>query len=320
MNGGGLQGTRVLKFQNVMQTGQVCGTGILPVRAWAGCPSHGLRRSLARGTKGTKGTRRPCAAFTLIELVISSSLMSVILVSAYLCLHAAVSTQRLIEPRVEVIQTGRVVLALMSADLRAACPLSPESEFLGMHRTIGGAEADNLDFGTHNYTPRRPREGDFCQVSYFLDKDPKDGGLVLWRRRNPLIAPDPLAGGMREELARGVAGLQLEYSDGYEWYETWGDVEGHGKRQTSLRYHANLYGLPEAVRITLWLRSDTKAGDLAPAPASDSTNEPPMVFQTVARLNLAAAVESSLSKSASSDNSQTAPAQTPAGPTQGGNP
>ncbi len=37
---------RVLEFQNVMQTGQVCGTGILPVGAWAGCPSHGLRPCL----------------------------------------------------------------------------------------------------------------------------------------------------------------------------------------------------------------------------------------------------------------------------------
>ena len=260
------------------------------------------------------------AGFTLVELVISSSLMALILVSAYLCLHGAIAAQRLIEPRLEVIQTARVVLAQMSADLRCACPLSPDSEFLGVHRMSGEAEADSLDFATHNYTPRRPREGDFCAVSFFLDKDPRTGGLSLWRRRNPTLAPDPLSGGLREELADGVAGLKFEYSDGYEWYETWGDVEGHGKAQSSLRYHGNLYGMPDAVRITLWLNANSKgslAGETGPGA---STNEPPMIFQTVARLNLAAALESSSStNSLGGADAAAGSSASPSGPNQGGN-
>jgi len=265
-------------------------------------------------------TSRPArrAGFTLVELVISSSLMALILVSAYLCLQGAISSQRLIEPRVEVIQTARVVLAQMSADLRCACPLSKESEFLGVHRMSGEAEADSLDFATHNYTPRRPREGDFCAVSFFLDKDSQTGGLGLWRRRNPTIAPDPLSGGMREELADGVAGLRFEYSDGYEWYESWGEVEGRGKGQTSLRYHGNLYGMPEAVRITLWLEAKSK-GRL-PGVTGTGTNEPPMVFQTVARLNLAAAMPSGLSTNTPGEgDSATGTSTPPSGPAQGGN-
>jgi prepilin-type N-terminal cleavage/methylation domain-containing protein len=260
------------------------------------------------------------AGFTLVELVISSSLMSLILVSAYLCLHGAISTQRLIEPRVEVIQTARVVLALMSADLRCACPLSKESEFLGVHRMSGEMEADSVDFATHNYTPRRPREGDFCAVSFFLDKDPQTGRLSLWRRRNPTNSPTPLSGGIREELADGVAGLRFEYSDGDEWYESWGDTEGHGKGQNSLRYHGNLYGLPDVVRITLWLDANSKAVIPGQAGTETGTNEPPLMFQTVARVNLAAAVEASLSSSASSQGDSATGTQTaPSGP-QGGNP
>jgi prepilin-type N-terminal cleavage/methylation domain-containing protein len=267
-------------------------------------------------------TSRPAsrAGFTLVELVISSSLMALILVSAYLCLHGAISTQRLIEPRVEVIQTARVVLAQMSADLRCACPLSKESEFLGVHRMSGEMEADSVDFATHNYTPRRPREGDFCAVSFFLDKDPQTGRLTLWRRRNPTIAPNPLSGGIREELADGVAGLRFEYSDGYEWYESWGDVEGRRKSQDSLRHHGNLYGLPDAVRITLWLDANPKALIAGETRTEAGTNEPPLVFQTVARVNLAAAVESSLSSSASGQgDSATGTSTAPSGPTQGGN-
>jgi prepilin-type N-terminal cleavage/methylation domain-containing protein len=256
--------------------------------------------------------------FTLVELVISSSLMALILVSAYLCLQGAIASQRLIEPRVEVIQAARVVLAQMSADLRCACPLSKESEFLGVHRMSGEAATDSLDFATHNHTPRRPREGDFCAVSFFLDKDPQTGRLSLWRRRNPTIAPDPLSGGMREELADGVAGLRFEYSDGYEWYDSWGDVEGRGKAQTSLRYHGNLYGMPDAVRITLWLEAGSKgrfSGE-----TGTGTNEPPMVFQTVARVSLAPATSSGIStNTAGEGDSATGTSTQPSRPDQGGN-
>src|SRR5207245_5358150 len=117
---------------------------------------------------------KPTGAFTLIEVVISASVMAVILVSSYACLNAAFSSQKLIEPRLEVIQNARVALSLMAADLRSACTLSKDLDLLGMHRTLGEVQADNLDFGTHNYTPRRTLEGDFCQVSFFLDNDTRD--------------------------------------------------------------------------------------------------------------------------------------------------
>ena len=60
------------------------------------------------------------SAFTLIELVISAALASMILVGGYMCLSAGFATQKLIEPRAEIIQSARDALALMSADLRAA--------------------------------------------------------------------------------------------------------------------------------------------------------------------------------------------------------
>ena len=134
-------------------------------------------------------------AFTLIEVVISSALMALIITSAYLCLNAAVSSQKMIEPRATIFQNARVAMALMTADLRCACPLSPDSPFLGMQRMLGTVQADNLDFATHNYTPRRPREGDYCQVSYFLDKDRESGNspfIGVETQRLPSI-PFPVA-------------------------------------------------------------------------------------------------------------------------------
>ncbi len=229
--------------------------------------------------------RRQSTGFTLIEVVISAGLMSLILVSAYLCLNAGLSSKKMIEPRAEIIQNARVAMNLLAADLRGACPLAKEYQFLGVHRLLGEMDADNLDFATHNYTPRHPHEGDFCEESFYLDQDPETGKFSLWRRRNPTIAPDPLSGGSKEEIAKGVVGVRFEYFDGLDWYDTWGELPS-GKRQTSEKVQPNLSGMPEAVRITLRLDSNPKSKK-NPDDETQPT-EPPFVFQTVARLNLAA--------------------------------
>lgn len=239
-----------------------------------------------------------CAGFTLVEMTIAASLMAIVLMAAYACLQAGIGTQRLVEPRLESVQAARVALGLLTADLRCACPLSKDVEFVGMNRKVDEAEVGNLDFGTLNHTPSKPGEGDFCQTSYFVEPDPATGSRVLWRRRNPRIAPDPFAGGTREEIAWGVEQLKFEFYDGYEWYESWGDAQGsrnpNGGRTGSASSAAasstawNLSGMPEAVRITLSLqvgppgRKPAEPGVGAPS----GNSEAPMVFQTVVRIQV----------------------------------
>ena len=196
-----------------------------------------------------------------------------------MCLSAGVASQKLIEPRTEALQSARVALAMMSAELRSACSLSPDFDFVGDQRTIGEMEADNLDFATHYYTPGRPGEGDYCQVSYFVDKSRGSKNYSLWRRHNPHIAPDPLAGGTKEEIVPGLRGLTFEYYDGLDWYDTWGDASIKKKVKYTSTQAPNLSGFPEAVRITLAL-------DLNPDSVAGK-KEPPMVFQTVVQLELA---------------------------------
>jgi type II secretion system protein J len=227
-------------------------------------------------------------AFTLVEVVVSMALMALILVCAYACLSACLSSRKMIEPRADVLQNARVAMALISADLRNACPLSSDNPFLGMQRTLGQVEADNMDFATHNYTARQPRESDYCEVSYFVDKDRDSGRFCLYRRRNPMLAPDPLSGGSREEIAQDILGLRLEYSDGTDWYDEWGNAEhpedtAAGAAASSLQ--ANDQGLPEAVRITLMLDSDPQSNVVTNNAAPPAGT--PLVFQTVVRLVLA---------------------------------
>src|SRR5262249_35623568 len=241
-----------------------------------------------------------------------------ILASAYLCFRSGVASQKLIETRSDILQSARVALTLMSADLRCACPLSKKFEFIGMNRMLGEVEADNLDFATHHYTPRREREGDFCEISYFLDKDRDSGQFSLWRRRDATPDDDPLSGGTREEIARGLRGLKLEYYDGFDWYQEWGDPEGRRRGEVSLIDHPNLAGLPEAVRITLWF--DPTPQTKRERGSKKASLDPPLVFQTVARLNLAAVSLTSTSSGSATNavNNPAAPPVQQAGPTGGG--
>ena len=119
-----------------------------------------------------------------------------------------------------------------------------------------------------------------------------------------------------------MRGLRFEYSDGFDWYDEWGDVEGRGKAQTSLSLQPNLSGMPEAVRITLWLDANPQpARSSAPAvrltDATDAT-EAPLVFQTVARLNLASLSLPGGSGGASGPGATRSPAQPGTTPSEGG--
>jgi prepilin-type N-terminal cleavage/methylation domain-containing protein len=224
-------------------------------------------------------------AFTLIELLISAAMMAVILGAAYACLSAGFSGQRVVEPRSDTLQKARIILQRISADLRAACPLPRGAAFLGVRRTLGTVDADNLDFATHHHSPRNPGEGDFCEESLFVERNPAGPFYSLWRRRNPTLAFDPLSGGSREELADGLRGFRLEYFDGEDWYDSWGDTKAGSSKSQLTSNKPNSSGLPEAVRITLWL-DPSPARPPSRADAKSPDSDPPLMFQTVVRLNL----------------------------------
>lgn len=202
-------------------------------------------------------TRR--CGVTLLELTVGAAVMTGVIASAYLCLHAGFRSQRALEEHLDEAQKARVVLALIAKDLRHACVWSEEFSFVGMNRELGTIEADNLDFATHNWSPRAPGEGDICEVSYYVDRNPDTGRVGLWRRRDASPDLQPLSGGEREELALDVLGLRFEFYDGFWWYDSWGRVdprrelpaEPAEEEDPFMTSVGNSYGLPSAVRISI---------------------------------------------------------------------
>ena len=222
------------------------------------------------------------SAFTLIELIVSTSLMAIILGSAYLCFGAGIESRKVIETRADIAQTARVALALLSADLRAATPLSAENDFLGMKREIDGMEANNLDFATHHYRPAGPSQADWAETSYYVDKDSESELFHLYRRRDPTPDPEATTGGSKELIAENVRGLRFLFYDGFDWHEEWGDPSG--KQQFSELPPANIVGIPEAIQITLALGPPNEVV----TSSTTATNRPrSLVFQTIVRPELA---------------------------------
>ncbi|MDC0325315.1 prepilin-type N-terminal cleavage/methylation domain-containing protein [bacterium] len=232
--------------------------------------------------------------FTLIELLVSVSLMTGILMASYVCLQAALTGRSMVENRSDTLQTARVVMEMIAADLRSADRLSEQHEILGLDRTLEGIEADNIDFVTRHHTPKLPMEADYCEVSYFVLKNPETERFVLLRRRDALPDDKPLEGGQREPLIDDLLGLKFEYYDGWDWYDDWGDAETPEEttetEESSLIASAGRTGFPEAVRVTLMIPEKSGPRQIPESVAEPGTSPMipgAMVFQTIVHLNLA---------------------------------
>lgn len=201
--------------------------------------------------------------FTLMELLVAATLFAGIVAVSVASLHGGSRSARVVETRSEQLQSVRAALRLLEQDLRHARVLHPRAPFHGALRAIGGRPAASLDLATHRWQPRTPGEGDYCEVSYFLAEHPQTGVVGLWRRQDPGPDDDPLAGGFVEELASGVSGFDLEYSDGITWTESWGELDtsafeaGAGATSTDPPASSLLAPsgplLPVAVRVRLSL-------------------------------------------------------------------
>jgi len=260
------------------------------------------RRSIPASLVRNK--RSQTTGFTLVEIILGASVMLGVLTAAYICLETGLSNQRLLDSRSDIIQNARNAFALISSDLRSACRLSEEFEFVGIDRVLAGIEADNIDFATHNYKPRKPGEGDFCEVSYFIADSADEKGLSLWRRRDPSPDPEPLSGGSREEIALWIAGFKLEYYDGFEWCDNWGkDTTNEGlEPTTAFSGTSNLWGIPEAVRITLAFSKELD--NSITQSNSNKQIAKPLFFQTTVCLPLSKKISNSGLTSGLQDNTE----------------
>lgn len=142
------------------------------------------------------------SGFTLAELIVATSLMSIVLVGAYVALSGSLRMWRTGEDGFQACQDARVALTIMEHDLNNIARGST-------HMMVG--EDDTLTFVSLT-TPMNVEEGEdprLVQVTYRLGSAPRGGSLPLIREERVVEGPLPPAEDedaiRRERLVLGTA-------------------------------------------------------------------------------------------------------------------
>ncbi|HTE05661.1 MAG TPA: prepilin-type N-terminal cleavage/methylation domain-containing protein, partial [Planctomycetota bacterium] len=158
--------------------------------------------------------------FTLIEVMVALSIMSLIMVALYTTLNMALRTRDQLEIDAQVARLGPQILDLVENDLRRAWLMNIDGDkvFLGETRTVNGEPADSLTFLTtvDSTVTRRVEDreisSDICETGYRLRTNPKNPDVMeLWRRQSFHVDEKPLEDGVYELVHDRVISFQVRY-------------------------------------------------------------------------------------------------------------
>ena len=195
--------------------------------------------------------------FTLLEVLVASSILSIVLAILYGVFSQTLTSKQIAEERVTLSRTARVVLLRMGEDLQASFPFAPENaRFVGStHRTalFPQASLSFMSFANAQLTDTG-REGDWSEIAYDLIPDPLSP--TLWQLvRRVRLSSDAARGSFGEDreaqvlpLLSRVQGLRVRFFDGRTWVEEWGQDPTRGR-------------IPQAVEVELALASVEKPRD-----------------------------------------------------------
>ena len=181
--------------------------------------------------------------FTLIEVLLAVTITAILLVTIYGVFTSVSSAKNRIETEGEGYHQARVIFDRIGREIRGAYYLK------GNAKTSfrGGLDEERNPFlllSTTATTPQGERQEGVAVVRYRLRKDAEiEGNKVLTRSEAPLVEEDKAPREYR--LATGIEALQLRFSDGDNWQESW-DSD-------------SLNAVPKMVEVALEIRLDSTA-------------------------------------------------------------
>ncbi|MHC5211739.1 MAG: PulJ/GspJ family protein [Planctomycetota bacterium] len=164
--------------------------------------------------------RRATRAFTLLEVLVALSIMSLIMVTAYTTLNATLSARDQLDNEAKVARLGPEILDMIEHDLRRIWLMDIEGDrvFKGESRTIDGEPADSLSLLTtvdSSFVRRigeRDVPADLCETGYRLRRsDSLPDVMELWRRQSYHLDEEPLADGSYELVHDRIVAFQVRY-------------------------------------------------------------------------------------------------------------
>ena len=177
--------------------------------------------------------------FTLLELIISLTIMSAVIVGVYATLSLGTNASERGEARSIENQRVRAALSLISRQLKSAYPLLLQTE--GDTSVYFFGESDELHFIASS---NRPEIGGLEKISYFTREE--DGRRSLWMRVSAPTMPADLVenreGGLSQEaeVLPDIDELVWEYFGTEQTEKKWQD-SWSGKEMRKL---------PQAIRLS----------------------------------------------------------------------
>jgi prepilin-type N-terminal cleavage/methylation domain-containing protein len=159
--------------------------------------------------------------FTLLEILIAIFLLALVMAIVLGPFTGIIASSRDAERKVDLYQTARSLMDILSADIRGIYEPPMEGEGFSFKASLESVDLSTpmprLDFVTTHSLAIGPQKNPFLtEVGYRLRKDPKGELYTLWRRtESPPL--EPLDEGGREiPICRIIERFKLEFMYGNE--------------------------------------------------------------------------------------------------------
>jgi prepilin-type N-terminal cleavage/methylation domain-containing protein len=185
--------------------------------------------------------------FTLLEILIATTLTAVILTAVYGAYASNMETVQRARENGQLHQTARIVFDMMRKDLQ--CALGEDLlGLVGENEEVDGKPADRLQVITAaSHAADVDMETGLYIVGYEMVKDEKGEGFTLFRTQEGIAGEGVGTGQQIYELTRMVTGLDLRFQDSEgRLLESWGSQEGR-----------LAYKLPSLVRVRMVLKGSS---------------------------------------------------------------
>ncbi|MHB0998424.1 MAG: PulJ/GspJ family protein [Armatimonadota bacterium] len=194
------------------------------------------------------------SGFTLVEMMVALLAFAILLTASYAAFRAGTQSSIIIEDRIEVNDTARILLMRIDSELKCICRSGKDSSEVVMEGVNGESDGypegfDSLMFTTSSHTPCSSTDilSDVCSVMYSSECDSSGKSLGLYIREDFYPGLHTTENGddvTASRLTGTVTGMECSYldEDSDKWVDEWVDKTD----------------LPEAVRIDLTLQPSNK--------------------------------------------------------------
>lgn len=188
--------------------------------------------------------------FTLIELMMGAVVLAMIGVLTYGSLWGTFRTQKTVNDRTEMQETGTALISKIRDELSQTFFVESTKPLTTFKGEDNGNQ-DKIAFTAlaHYPTAANAHESDQTELRYFLETNPQDNSLYLLKRVElPFLTTRENVAKVEFEaltVASNVTEFNIEYFDGQKYVKEW-DMASVERRNK----------LPELIRVDLALRDD----------------------------------------------------------------